>query len=146
MVFPEVNAKLRTDEDFNSMADQDQHLHQTLSPLASVVKMVTMFPLDYMHLCCLGVNRKLLNIWMRGKSLTTRLASNSIREISNKLNQLSPYTPAEFSRKPRALSETDRWKATELRYFMLYAGPVFLKNIIPIEMYHNCFLWVCTSF
>ena len=141
IVFPEVNAKLRTDEDFNSMVDEDHHLGQTLSPLASVVKMVTMFPSDYMHLCCLGVTRKLVYIWMRGKSLKTRLGSNTIKEISVKLDQLSPYTPTEFSRKHRALSEIDRWKATELRYFMLYAGPVVLNNTIPIEMYNNFLLF-----
>ena len=79
IVFPEVNAKLRTDEDFNSMVDEDHHLGQTPSPLASVVKMVTMFHSDYMHLCCLGVTRKLVYIWMRGKSLKTRLGSNTLR-------------------------------------------------------------------
>lgn len=141
MVFPEVNAKLRTDEDFNSMVDEDHHLNQTLSPLASVVKMVTMFPSDYMHSCCLGVTRKLLNIWIKGKSLKNRLGSRTITEISDKLCQLSPYTPTEFSRKPRALSEIDRWKATELRYLMLYAGPVVLNNSIPIEMYNNFLLF-----
>lgn len=67
----------------STLADEDHHLNQTLSRLASVVKMVTMFPLDYMHLCCLGVTRKLLYIWMRGKSLTTRLGSHTIREISD---------------------------------------------------------------
>lgn len=55
MVFPKVHAKLRTDEDSNSMVHKDHHLNQTLSSLVSVVKMVTMFPSDYMHSCCLGV-------------------------------------------------------------------------------------------
>lgn len=53
---------------------------------------------------------------------------------------LGPYTPSEFSRKPRHLSEIDRWKATELRYFMLYAGPVVLKNSIALEIYENFML------
>ena len=57
MTFPDVNAKLRTDTDFASMTDEDHHLSRTPSPLVGVVKMVTMFPLDYMHLCCLGVTR-----------------------------------------------------------------------------------------
>ena len=90
MTYPEINVRLRTDTDFNSMTDDEHHLKQTLSPLASLVKMVTMFPLDYMHLCCLGVTRKLLYIWMRGKSLATRLSSKSIEEISVKLKGLGP--------------------------------------------------------
>lgn len=47
MTYPEINSRLRTDADFNSMTDEDHHLNQTLSPLASVVKMVTMFPLEF---------------------------------------------------------------------------------------------------
>lgn len=141
MTFPDVNAKLRADADFASMIDEDHHLSRTPSPLVSVVKMVTMFPLDYMHLCCLGVTRKMLYIWMRGKCLATRLGSKTIGEISVKLKALTPYTPTEFSRKPRELAEIDRWKATELRYFMLYAGPVVLRDTIPLEMFNNFMLF-----
>lgn len=39
--------------------------HQTLSPVAGIVEMITMFNLGYMHLCCLGVTRKLVNMWMK---------------------------------------------------------------------------------
>lgn len=67
MTFPHINAKLRADADFASMIDEDHHLSRTPSPLVSVVKMVTMFPLDYMHLCCLGVTRKML--YGRGANL-----------------------------------------------------------------------------
>lgn len=122
MTYPEINCRLRTDTDFNSMTDEDHHLNQTPSPLASMVKMVTMFPLDYIHLCCLGVTRKLLYFWMRGKSLATRLPSKLIEEISANWKTLH----SEFSRKPRDLSEIDRWKATE--------------DIIALEIYENFML------
>ena len=85
MTFPEVDAKLRTDADFNSMIDDEHHLNQKLSPLAGIINTVTMFPLDYMHLCCLGVTGKLLYMWIRGKTLATRLPSRVIEEISVKL-------------------------------------------------------------
>lgn len=141
MTYPEVNAKLRTDADFQLMIDEDHHLNQTLSPLAGMVKMITMFPLDYMHLCCLGVTRKLIYLWIKGKVLATRLSSRTVGEISEKLKALRPYTPNEFNRKPRELSEIDRWKATELRNFMLYTGPVVLRNSIPVEFYDNFMLF-----
>lgn len=66
-----VNAKLRTDANCHLMTDVDHHLNQISSPLGGIVKRVTMFPLDYMHLCCLGVIRKLINTWMKGKVLAT---------------------------------------------------------------------------
>ncbi|KAL3997086.1 hypothetical protein ACER0C_009742 [Sarotherodon galilaeus] len=141
MTYPEVNAKLRTDADFQLMIDEDHHLNHTSSPLAGMVKMITIFPLDYMHLCCLGVTRKLIYLWMKGKVLATRLSSRTVGEISEKLKGLGAYTPNEFNRKPRELSEIDRWKATELQNFMLYTGPVVLRNSIPAQFYDNFMLF-----
>lgn len=46
----------------------------------------------------------------------------------------------EFNRKPRSISEFTNWKATEFRTFLLYTGPVALKNIIKAEMYEHFLL------
>lgn len=43
---------------------------------------------------------------------------------------MQPYIPREFSRRPRSLSEYKQWKATELRLFLLYAGPVVSKGLL----------------
>ncbi|KAL6472618.1 hypothetical protein MHYP_G00188060 [Metynnis hypsauchen] len=141
MTFPDIAVKPRTDADFAAMVDEDHHLEQKLSPLTSVVKMVSQFPIDYMHLCCLGVTRKLLYFWLRGKNLTTRIQSQVVGLISSKLLGLRPHTPVEFARKPRDLTEVDRWKATELRQLMLYSGPVVLRDCLPSELYDNFMLF-----
>lgn len=94
------------------MVDEGHHIGK--SPLSGLVKMVSTFPADYMHLCCLGVTRKLLNIWLKGKHLATRVPSQTVKAISDKLLKLHSYVPCEFNRKPRGLSEIYRWKATEL--------------------------------
>ena len=65
MTYPEMNAMLRSDEDFALMSDTDHHLQP--SPLTGIVQMVTQFPIDYMHLCCLCVTRKLILFWMKAK-------------------------------------------------------------------------------
>ena len=140
MTYPETDVRLRTDSSYYDMIDEEHHLKQTLSPLTGIVKMVYSFPIDYMHLCCLGLMRKLLNMWSKGK-LATRLPSQTVNSISSKLLVLHSHTPVEFNRKPRGLNELDRWKATELRSFMLYWGPVVLKGCLPSEFYDNFMLF-----
>ena len=45
--------------------------------------------------------------------------------------------PVEFPRKCRTFGDLDRWKASELRQFLLYVGPVALKNILDDKLYEN---------
>ena len=53
--FPEVDAELRTDVQFDELADEDHHIG--ISPLTRLsLGMVSQFPLDYMHLVCLGAS------------------------------------------------------------------------------------------
>ncbi|KAJ8031242.1 hypothetical protein HOLleu_27913 [Holothuria leucospilota] len=58
VTFPETNATLRTDPPFTSMMDEKHHLGTPLSRMN--IGMVTSFPLDYMHVVCLGVMRRWL--------------------------------------------------------------------------------------
>lgn len=115
MTFPEVNARTRTDISFSNAEDEDHHVQH--SPFCETsVPMVSGFPHNYMHLVCLGVVRRLLDLWMGtcGK-LHSRISSRQVSVISGKLLALRSYIPSEFARRPRALDERLRWKATELR-------------------------------
>ena len=47
--------------------------------------------------------------------------------------------PSEFARKPRTLVDIDKWKATELRQFLLYTGIIILQSTIP-PIWYNHFL------
>lgn len=104
--------------------DEDHH-HDGPHGFSGVgVDMVSRFPLDSMRLACLGVTRRLLNVWLRGP-LKFCLSSNLVDRISHSLIPMHAYIPAEFERKPRSLRELDRRKATELRQFLLNTGSVF---------------------
>lgn len=106
----------------------------------SSVGMVSQFPLDYMHLVCLGVVRRMLNIWLRGP-LNVRVPANiAERMLAKLLVEMRSHVPVEFARKPRSLTELDRWKATELRQLLLYMGPVMLGAFLDRNMYSNFML------
>lgn len=49
--------------------------------------------------------------------------------------------PAESARQQRSLLFLDHWKATEQREFILYTGPLALKDIVSLRMYDHfkCF-------
>jgi len=135
MTYPINDYMLRTDSSFSERADEGHH-HRGPHGFSDLdVGMVTQFPLDYMHLACLGVMHRLLNIWMRGP-LKFRL----VDRISESLTRMRSYIPAEFARKPRSLRELDRWKATELRQFLLYTGPVVLAPYVDSNVYNNFML------
>lgn len=93
------------------------------------IGMVSQIPLDYMHLVCLGVTKRLLQIWLRGNK-HVRLSMDNIQKISGHLILIKPCIPFEFARKPRSLNDIDQWKATELRQFLLYTGIVIMKLIL----------------
>jgi hypothetical protein len=138
VTFPELDADLRSDETFTAMTDEDHHTGP--SPFGDLaLGMVSHFPLDYMHLVCLGVMRRLILLWKKGP-LATRVGATKITVVSNRLVSLRGHVPKEFARRPRSLVETDRWKATEFRQFLLYTGVLVLENNLPDAVYKNFLL------
>jgi len=107
------------------------------TPLSSVLSnCIESCVLDYMHLVCLGVVRRMINFWKSGDKIV-RLSSGQILQISERLVALKDFIPSDFARKPRSLVELDRWKATELRMFLLYTGPIVLKGVLSQELYKH---------
>lgn len=93
-----------------------------------------------MHLVCLGVMRKLIHLWMGNTKgpVNTRLPSWKVNQISSALHNIRKKNiTKDFSRKPRALVEISRWKATELRQFLLYTGIIVLKNKLSDDCYQH---------
>lgn len=109
VVFPKVDAPLRTHDAFlaDDLANKERdepHVKEK-SPFLRLeyLDLVKSFPLDYMHLVCLGVMRKLINCWLKG-SLPHRLPSQQVGRLNEHLDQLRNEIPLEFSRKPRSTS------------------------------------------
>ena len=115
VTFPSTNALLRTDQAFNQMTDFEHHIGVT--PLKTLsIGIVTQFPLDYMHLVCLGVMKRILMFLLKSPVRDgIRIGQTSIIGISKRLFEFRTFIPTEFSRKCRPLSDIKRWKAVELR-------------------------------
>lgn len=99
--------------------------------------LVSEVPLDYMHLICLGVVKKLLGSTWCFESPPHKLLAGIIKNISESLENLIKYIPKEFARKLRALKEAKLYKATEFRQFLLYTGFVVLKNNLNKKKYEH---------
>lgn len=142
MTFPDLKAARRTDESFYQMSDGEHH--SGVSPLSSDqlgIGMVSEFVLDYMHLICLGVVRRLIWIWLCGPlKLHCRLTASKVSELSDVLLNFRCFIPKEFARKTRSLFEWQRWKATEFRQLLLYTGPVAFAGKLSEIVYKNFLL------
>lgn len=136
--FPQVkNLSLRTDAEFRSKLQEEHHNGTPILEEIPNFNMIDGFPLDYMHLICLGVVKKLLvTLWCYGKP-STKISFSCITEISDNLEILSKHISLEFNRKPRSLHEVKRWKATEFRQFLFYTGPVVLKGRLTGDRYQH---------
>jgi len=137
--FPQIDAPPRTDDNFVQKIDDNYHKPDITCSLLKVphFKPVTNVPLDYMHLICLGIVRKLIYLWFDGE-LHYRLQSKAVEIISTRLlTQLKPSIPVEFARKPRPMNCVKLWKATEYRLILLYTGPLAFKSILQKNVYTN---------
>lgn len=126
---------LRTDEKFKNFEYKEHQIN--LSPLVEIgVECIKGFPLDYMHLVCLGVMKRILMFFKQGPR-ECRLSQQQLNLLSSNLKKLNGKMPREFARQPRSLLYLDKWKATEFRQFLLYTGPLVLKSVLREEVYSH---------
>jgi len=90
-----------------------------------------------MHLICLGVMKKLINLWLGKGPVNSRIPSWKCKTLTKSLLQLKTCITRDFCRKPRPIQDVCRWKATEFRQFLLYTGPIVLEEILNEECYNN---------
>lgn len=137
VIFPDIQFTKRTDDDFVNQSDPEHHTGHTILQRIPNLGLVTNVPLDYMHLICLGVVKKLLvNTWCFGRP-PHKLPSRTVSLISDALLSLTKYIPHEFVRKPRSIKEAKRYKATEFRQFLLYTGVIVLENNLCKKKYEH---------
>lgn len=140
-VYTKNDAVERNNENFRAQIDREHHNGNTpLLDIIPEIDIIKIFVLDIMHLGYIGVMKKLLvDYWLEGK-LTVRLSRKQKKELSRRLDIVRKYVPNEFQRKIGPLVNARKWKATEFRFFLLYCGPLVLKNILRCELYRHFLL------
>ncbi|XP_051173417.1 uncharacterized protein LOC127289494 [Leptopilina boulardi] len=140
-VFPDADKCERSDESFRKF-EQPEH-HHGPSPFLRIVMLIniiSVFVLDFMHLCCQGVMKKLLEYWM-STNRKYRLTLDQRKRLSKRLEDIKSEIPCEFQRKTRGLKGYLKFKATEFRFLLLYSGPVILKGLLKDELYKHFLLF-----
>lgn len=94
---------------------------------------------DYMHAVLLGVMLMFLTLWTNSKNHLEPfyLSKDTRSQIDKILETITP--PDDVTRTPRKLSQLNDWKASELRAFLIYYGPIVLKNRLN-DLYFQHFL------
>lgn len=145
VIYPiDSTAQLYNDETFRNQIYKKHH--DGFSPLVELkLGMISQIPLDYMHLICLGVMKKLLISWVEGPR-PHKLSPSQIAMISDRLVSFQKLIPCEFKRKPRSLRDVRIWKATEFRLFVLYIGPAALIKILDENRFKHFLLLHCAVY
>ena len=90
MTFPFSENLERTNLSFRNKEHPEHHNETTIIEKTSL-DLVNDVPVEYMHLICLGVVRKLLSLLTKGKKCPARLKSHQVEAISNHLKLLEKH-------------------------------------------------------
>lgn len=155
MIFPDTNARLRTDAEFRSGAYEGHYKSRTLIESIIGLDMIKDFPIgDVLHLIDLGITKRLLQGWKSGNlnNYKAKWSASEIKLVSGFLiRTYRQLMPREIKRPLRGLNELAFWKGTEYRSFLLYASVVVVKEFFRQEdkIYEHflnlyCAIVICT--
>jgi len=137
--FIKTNSPLRTNVSFRNKTNIEHHKEGDSPIIELPIDIPKVVVVDYMHCVCLGVMKRLLEFWTRGKK-SIRISEANKTIINNKLLYLRTSVTSEFARLPRTLNDLEYWKATEYREFLLYTGIIVLKGTIRKDFYNHFLL------
>jgi hypothetical protein len=137
--FQSIRCQPRTDYSYNNVSENNQI---QVSPFLNIIPMYSCFPVDFMHAVCIGVVKKIMNFYftkLKGFHLSCTLLPRQVEVINTIILYIRKYFCSEFQRKPRIIHDLAYFKATEFRMFLLYVGPLVLKNVLT-DVYYNFFI------
>lgn len=142
VTFSQISAPLRTNESFRNRSQVQHHNNDGRRSVAEdfLDDIVNDDIIDYMHLVCIGVHKKVINEWIFASFDQCRFKKEDVVSISTYLVGIGEYIPNLFPRKTRTLCDLKNWKATELRMDLLYICPVAYKKFLSLQRYDHLIL------
>jgi len=104
--FIKSTAPLRTNESFKNKTNIEHHKEDDSPIIELPIVIPKVVVVDYMHSVCLGVMKRLLEFWTRGKK-SIRISETNKNIINNKLLYLRTSVASEFARLPRTLNDLE---------------------------------------
>ena len=119
-LFPPGDDEERTDTFFRNKSQPEHHTSDTpLILFDPPINLITSFVIDFTHLCCLGVMKKLLEYWLEKSK--HKLSYGQRVLIGKRSENMSTQVPIGYQRKTRSLLKCfGKLKATEFRFILLY--------------------------
>lgn len=137
MVFADCYAAQRTNEDFRARSDPLHHRNlESLIIEQLEIDIAQDFVADSMHAVHLGVSKLTLKTSIETKGKPYTFSKATIESINNFLKNVK--WASEFNRKLRPLDFLHKYKATECKNWLMYAGIVILENEVN-DLYYEHF-------
>ena len=89
-----------------------------------------------MHLCYLGIVKKLLKLYCYGiKNHRPLFSWRQKHEANAEIIRCNRFLPCQFQLRPRNLDNVKHYKATESRTMLLYFGPYIFRKCLNEAQY-----------
>ena len=134
MAYIETNAEPRTNTSFRERWDPEYHNGDTILEQLNI-DMVVDFPYDPMHQLYLGVTKSWASYVVTDREF--KISDDAGKLMNKFIVMLTSSTSREFGRKVRTFEYIAKFKATEWRTFLLYTGPVIMKNRLSSERFNH---------
>lgn len=138
--FPGFTARLQNDDSFVNRSNEEHHIGT--SPLLKIngFGLISGIPLYYMHLCCLGIMKKILRLILKDTRVedaysNIRLLKDRINLMNRRMKIIKKWISSDFARIPSDINNFNTYKATEFRQILLYTGPFLFKDIVSFPVF-----------
>ena len=129
-VFLGFDHELRSDSRYSNFQENNQVI---LSPLCKIpgFGLATNFPIDYQHLICLGIMRRLCFFYftsVKDFHLSCKLSATQIQQASDIVLRIRQHIPSEFCRNIRVFSELAHLRLLNSASYYCTWGHTYFEN------------------